>query len=129
MSNYTPANLGNAVPTLFSSAFEYLVDTGQRSVLFLDVMRRRGLQYREHLAETAPHVLDYDVELIVDGRKLDLPVNYALVRILPPEGESGPWMPAYAGALTRAQLNDLLAYLRSLTGRPPWKDLDANAQR
>src|SRR5215212_5844510 len=84
MSNYTPANLGNAVPTLFSSAFEYLVDTGQRSVLFLDVMRRRGLQYREHLAETAPHVLDYAVELIVDGRQLDQPVNYALVRIIPP---------------------------------------------
>jgi hypothetical protein len=86
MSNYTPANLGNAVPTLFASTLEYLVDTGQRSVLFLDVMRRRGLQYREHLAETAPHVLDYAVELIVDGRKLDPPVNYALVRVIPPTG-------------------------------------------
>ena len=36
--------------------------------------------------ETAPHVLDYQVELVVDGRKLDRPVNYALVRILPPKG-------------------------------------------
>ena len=55
-------------PDLFASAFEYLVDTGQRNVLFLDVMRQRGLQYREHIAETAPHVLNYDVELILDGR-------------------------------------------------------------
>ena len=47
-----------------------MVDIGQRSVLFLDVMRQRGDQYREHVAETAPHVLDYAVELIVDGRKL-----------------------------------------------------------
>ena len=51
-----------------------------------DVMRQSGNQYREHLAETAPHVLDYEAELVVDGRTLDRPVNYALVRIVPPEG-------------------------------------------
>src|SRR6201982_3640908 len=61
-------------------------DAGQRSVLFMDVMRRRGDQYREHVAQTAPHVLQYSAELIVDGRKLDQPVNYALVRIIPPKG-------------------------------------------
>jgi len=81
-----PANFGNALPALFASALEYLVDTGQRSVLFLDVMRRRGLQYRKHLLETAPHVLDYEVELIDDGRKLNPPVNYALVRVAAPVG-------------------------------------------
>jgi len=53
------ATSGDALPGLFASAFEYLVDTGQRSVLFLDVMRERGIQYREHLAETAPNVLNY----------------------------------------------------------------------
>jgi pimeloyl-ACP methyl ester carboxylesterase len=70
----------------FGPAIEYLVDAGQRSVLFLDVMRERGNQYREHLAEKAPHVLDYKVELVVDGRRLDRPVNYALVRVIPPAG-------------------------------------------
>src|SRR5436305_10870705 len=49
-------------------------------------MRRRGDQYREHAARTAPHVLQYAAELIIDGRKLDEPVNYALVRIIPPKG-------------------------------------------
>src|SRR5260221_8172109 len=77
---------GDALPGLFASAFEYLVDTGQRSVLFLDVMRQRGLQYREHITETAPHVLNYEVELIVDGRTLRRPVNYALVSVAPPSG-------------------------------------------
>jgi hypothetical protein len=70
----------------FAPAAEYLVDAAQRSMLFWDVMRQRGNQYREHLAETAPHVLDYKVELVVDGRTLVRPVNYALVRVIPPAG-------------------------------------------
>ena len=86
MSRDKPAISGDALPGLFSAAVEYLADTGQRSVLFLDVMRRRGAQYREHLAETAPHVLDYAVELIVDGRNLERPVNYALARVVAPAG-------------------------------------------
>src|SRR5262245_52717511 len=49
-------------------------------------MRQRGNQYREHLAETAPNVLDYAVELVLDGRSLARPVNYALVRVVPPKG-------------------------------------------
>jgi hypothetical protein len=76
---------GGPMSRLVASAVEYLLDAGQRSVLFLDVMRRRGDQYREHVAKTAPHVLQYSAELIVDGRKLDEPVNYALVRIIPPK--------------------------------------------
>jgi pimeloyl-ACP methyl ester carboxylesterase len=71
---------------MFGPAFDYLVDAAQRSVLFWEVMRQRGNQYREHLAETAPHVLDYEAELLIDGRKLDRPVNYALVRVVPPAG-------------------------------------------
>jgi len=70
---------------IFSPALEYMVDAAQRSVLFLDVMRQRGNQYHEHLAKTAPHVLDYQIELVVDGRTLRRPVNYALVRIVPPK--------------------------------------------
>ncbi len=64
----------------------YAVDAGQRWTLFLDTMRRRGLQYEAHVAEAAPNVLDYDAELISDGRNLQRPVNYLLVRIVPPKG-------------------------------------------
>src|SRR5689334_4722618 len=79
------AALGSPMGML-APALNYWVDAAQRTVLFWDVMRQRGNQYREHLAQTAPHVLDYDIELIVDGRRLDRPVNYALVRIVPPAG-------------------------------------------
>ena len=71
---------------MFTPVMDYLIDAAQRGVLFCDVMRQRGNQYRERLAETVPHVLDYEVELVVDGRTLDRPVNYALARVIPPAG-------------------------------------------
>ena len=70
----------------FGPFIEYMTDATQRSVLFWDVMRQRSSQYRDHLAETVPHVLDYQAELVMDGRTLKRPVNYLLVRIVPPEG-------------------------------------------
>ncbi len=69
---------------LFAPAVEYFTDSIQRSILFWDVMRQRGNQYQEHQLEMAPHVLDYPVELVIDGRKLPRPVNYVLVRVIPP---------------------------------------------
>jgi hypothetical protein len=78
--------LGSGPFGLFGFASEYLVDAGQRSLLFWDVMRQRGNQYREHQAETVPHVLHYEVELLINGRTLERPVNYGLVRIVPPKG-------------------------------------------
>ncbi|MBI5260684.1 MAG: DUF3141 domain-containing protein [Bradyrhizobium sp.] len=70
----------------FTPALEYMIDAAQRGVLFSDILRQRGNQYREHLAEEIPHVLNYDAELVIDGRTLPRPVNYLLVRILPPKG-------------------------------------------
>ncbi|MGB5422143.1 MAG: DUF3141 domain-containing protein [Desulfobacterales bacterium] len=65
---------------------DYLLDAGQRTVLFWDVMRRRGNQYLEHMAETVPHVLQFEGELVLDGRTLPRPVNYGIVKIHPPAG-------------------------------------------
>jgi pimeloyl-ACP methyl ester carboxylesterase len=82
--------LQSAIPAFplawWASAMDYAIDAAQRSVLFWDVMRQRGNQYREHLAEKAPHVLKYSVELVSDGRTFERPVNYALVRVIPPNG-------------------------------------------
>ena len=86
MSLEKPELPGGPMSGLVAQAVEYMVDAGQRSVLFFDIMRQRGDQYREHVAQTAPHVLSYAAELIIDGRKLEQPVNYVLVRILPPKG-------------------------------------------
>lgn len=71
---------------MLQPAIEYFTDAAQRTLLFWDVMRQRGNQYREHLAETVPHVLEFAFEPIVDGRTLPRPVNYGLVRVVPPEG-------------------------------------------
>jgi hypothetical protein len=71
---------------LFQQAYDYWVDSWQRSVLFLDVMRRRGNAHFEHSAERAPNVLHFDFELVMGGLELPRPVNYGLVRIVPPAG-------------------------------------------
>jgi len=73
-----PSSIGPFTAPLgvFAPAMEYMVDAAQRSVLFWDVMRQRGNQYREHLAETVPNVLDYEVELILSGKTLDRQVNF-----------------------------------------------------
>jgi len=70
----------------FDPAWEYWTDACQRSALFLDTLRERGNNYREHAAQDVPHVLDFPVELVCDGRTLARPVNYGLVRIVPPAG-------------------------------------------
>jgi pimeloyl-ACP methyl ester carboxylesterase len=71
---------------MFGPAIEYMTDAAQRSILFLDVMRQRGNAYREHVSQAAPHVLDYQVKVLIDGRKLERPVNYVLTEVIPPEG-------------------------------------------
>jgi pimeloyl-ACP methyl ester carboxylesterase len=70
----------------WSQSCEYVVDAAQRSVLFWDTLRQRGNNYREHTREGQPPLLHFDYEFVLDGRKLERPVNYALVRIVPPKG-------------------------------------------
>jgi pimeloyl-ACP methyl ester carboxylesterase len=65
----------------------YFVDAWQRSILFLDVMRQRSEQAHVQAAKTAPHVLQFAFELLIDGRSLKRPVNYGLIRILPRANE------------------------------------------
>jgi pimeloyl-ACP methyl ester carboxylesterase len=64
----------------------YWTDFAQRSVLFLDVLRERGNNYIEHIKEGTPPLLAFQWEIISDGRTFERPVNYALIRIIPPEG-------------------------------------------
>jgi len=71
---------------LAQQAVDYWIDAWQRSVLFLDVLRQRGNDHFQHIAEQAPNVLTYQFELVMSGRELDRPVNYGLLRILPPVG-------------------------------------------
>src|SRR5690242_12676196 len=71
---------------MWQQAWEYWTDAAQRTVLFWDVMRKRGNQFLEHEAKGKPPVLVFEHEMILDGRTLERPVNYFLVRIVPPAG-------------------------------------------
>jgi len=58
----------------------------QRSVLFMDTLRKRGNDYIEHYNAGKPPVLSFDYEVIMDGAELARPSNYVLLRIVPPAG-------------------------------------------
>ena len=70
-------------PTAFN---DYVRDFWERTVLFVDILRQRGNQREEMLAHQATSVLIYDSELVMRGDELPHPVNYSLLRIIPPEG-------------------------------------------
>ncbi len=65
---------------------EYLRDAGERMILTMDTLRKRGDIFLEHEAAGCPPVLIYDYEIIMDGKDLPYPSNYMLLKITPPEG-------------------------------------------
>jgi len=66
--------------------YRYSVDTAQRTILFWDALRQRGNNYLEHVQKGQPPLLHFEYEMVLDGRGFQQPVNYALVRIVPPAG-------------------------------------------
>ena len=54
--------------------------------LVLDALNQRGNTHLAEAAKEAPHTLSFAAEVVLDGRTLERPVNYALVRIIPPAG-------------------------------------------
>ena len=70
----------------WASLYGYATDFAQRSILFWDTLRERGNNFVDHTRQGSPPVLHFDYEMVVDGRTLARPVNYALVRIVPPDG-------------------------------------------
>ena len=77
--------LMQAPQNLAMDAGAYMLDAAQRSFLFWDTMREAGNNFVAHEQAGCPPVLIFDYETVVDGRKLKRPVNYALVRITPPD--------------------------------------------
>ncbi|HME91523.1 MAG TPA: DUF3141 domain-containing protein, partial [Myxococcaceae bacterium] len=71
---------------LWTDWARYGIDFAQRSILFWDTMRQRGNQYLQHERAGKPPVLHFDYEMVLDDRTFRRPVNYALLRIKPPEG-------------------------------------------
>ncbi len=71
---------------IWSDGNRYAVDFAQRSVLLWDTLRQRGNTFIERAKAGLPPVLHFDYETVVDGSTLERPVNYELVRIVPPKG-------------------------------------------
>jgi hypothetical protein len=65
---------------------DYMVDAFQRSVLFLDLLRRRGNEEIEITSRPMATVLSFGHEVLMDGRSLPRPINYMLSRIVAPPG-------------------------------------------
>ena len=81
---------------LFEEANAYLADATRRFFLTLDILRERGNEDIAHEAAGTPPVLVYESEVIIDGAKLPRPVNYKLLRIIPPKGvEVHDWKRPY----------------------------------
>ncbi|MCB1486449.1 MAG: DUF3141 domain-containing protein [Bauldia sp.] len=82
--------------TLADLTRDYQRDAGERAVLALDALRKRGDIFLEHEAAGCPPVLVYDYEVVMDGADLPSPCNYILLKILPPEGvEIKDWKRPY----------------------------------
>src|SRR5258706_10474862 len=75
-----------STPPSGDQAMAWWVDSWQRSVLFWDVLRKRGNAYVEHEEDGKPPILAFEWEVVTDGGKLKRPVNYSLVHIQPPKG-------------------------------------------
>lgn len=65
----------------WGDAWRYYVDSLQRGVLFLDVLRERGDNMLAHERAGQPPLLDFEHELVLDARNFDKPANYALLHI------------------------------------------------
>ncbi len=59
----------------------YQRDLWERSILFWDTLRQRADNMIAHERAGKPPLLDFDYEMILDARRFDRPVNYALLRI------------------------------------------------
>jgi pimeloyl-ACP methyl ester carboxylesterase len=90
----TDAVNGNKSPSLYElmalsnpmSNCLYAIDAIQRSILFWNTLHQRGNNFVENAWRGLKPVLHFDYDTILDGRTFERPVNYALLRITPPQG-------------------------------------------
>ncbi|GAA5174605.1 DUF3141 domain-containing protein [Modicisalibacter zincidurans] len=61
--------------------FTYQANLWWRGLRYLDTLRERADNMLEHEQAGKPPLLDFDYEMILDGRRLERPANYALLRI------------------------------------------------
>ncbi len=83
-----PAVQASVLPplTLWHQMLAYGQDAAQRALLFADTLRERGNAFIAHAQAGKPPLLHFDYTMVEDARGHARPVNYALVKIVPPAG-------------------------------------------
>jgi hypothetical protein len=76
-----PVAAGWSTPPGLDDVVAYQRDLWERSILFWDTLRQRADNMIAHERAGKPPLLDFDYELILDARRFERPVNYALLRI------------------------------------------------
>ncbi|MFH1558368.1 MAG: DUF3141 domain-containing protein [Pseudomonadota bacterium] len=69
------------LPINIGDPLAYQRDVFERSILFWDTLRQRANNMIAHERAGKPPLLDFDYETLVDARRFERPVNYALLRI------------------------------------------------
>lgn len=77
----SPEGIETAAGTAVAELLAYQIDLWQRGVLYLDTLRQRADNMIGHERAGKPPLLDFDYEMVLDGRRLPRPANYALLRI------------------------------------------------
>ncbi len=77
----TPAAAAAPSPITIGDVFAYQQDFWERTILFWDTLRQRADNMLAHERAGKPPLLDFDYELVLDARRFERPVNYALLRI------------------------------------------------
>jgi hypothetical protein len=82
-SELKPADKAYAVTPaeIIRDPLAYQRDFFERSILFWDTLRQRANNMIAHERAGKPPLLDFDYETLIDARRFDRPVNYALLRI------------------------------------------------
>ena len=71
----------SANPLVLDDILAYQRDVWERTILFWDTLRQRADNMIAHERAGKPPLLDFDYELILNARRFERPVNYALLRI------------------------------------------------
>src|SRR6516225_6160618 len=69
----------HAPPWKATDSLAYQRDVWERTVLFWDTLRQRANNMLEHERAGLPPLLDFKSETLLDARRFERPVNYALL--------------------------------------------------
>ncbi len=97
----------------------------QRAILFWDTLRQWGNNFVESTMQGLKPVLHFGYETVLDGRQFERPVNYALLKITPPDGVGSMIAAAHTSLSIRAQAMARASAASRTTRRSAWRRVPA----